>query len=326
MSLLYLSRQDVQQTIAMSQAIDLMRDAFRELSAHRTVTPQRTHLLNPDGNGHFLTMPVFAAQQGQFALKTVTVFPGNPARNLPAIHALVMLFDGATGRPLALMDGEWLTALRTGAASGLATKLLANPDAAIGAIAGAGSQANAQLEAVASVRPIERFIVLNRSKDKGLAFAQKMTQRLGIPVELAPSPEALIDADIVCTATSADQPLFEAKHLKRGVHINAIGGFRPSMQEIPAETVATATVIVDHLEGCLGEAGDLIIPIAKGLITAEDIRGELGELVDRPSPLRQSRDEVTMFKSVGNAIQDLAVASFVYCRAIEMGLGTALPE
>jgi len=324
--LLYLSQTDVKAAIGMAEAIEIMAGAFRELSADRVTTAQRTHLQTADETGHFLTMPVYAPQQGQFAVKSVTVFPTNSSRQMPTIHAMVLLFDGKTGHPLALMDGESVTTLRTGAASGLATRLLANNEATVAAIIGAGAQAATQLEAMAAVRPISKCLVFNRTKSKGEAFAKTMAERLGLQVSSVDSADALSQADILCTATSGKTPCFGARHLKAGVHINAVGSFRPDMQEVPGDVVASAKLVVDQRKACLEEAGDVIIPIGKGQITADHIRAELGELVDTPELGRQNRQEVTMFKSVGHGIQDLAVASHVYRKALELGLGTVLPS
>jgi alanine dehydrogenase len=233
--------------------------------------------------------------------------------------------DAVTGRPVALMDGTYLTALRTGAASGVATELLARPDARVAAVFGAGAQARTQLEAVCTVRPIDRVRVYDTSREAATAYAEEMrTHGQPIPPDIAvaaSAAEAVRDADVICTATTATTPVFSDADLKPGVHVNAIGAYTPEMQEIPAETVARATIVVDSRSASLAEAGDLIIPLRSGLISEDSIRGEIGQVAAGQIPGRLSPDEVTFFKSVGVAVQDVAVADLVLQRAVSLGLG-----
>lgn len=317
-----LSREDVRQALDMKQAIALMRPAFIALSGGRAVAPVRATLSIPQHEARALFMPVYLPDLAQIGLKVVTVHPHNAAQGLPFIHALVMVTDAATGRPLAVMDGEHLTALRTGAGAGLATDLLARPDAAVVALFGAGVQARTQLEAVCAVRPIRRAYVFNRSRDHADAFAREMSARLALDVQVADDPAVLQEADVVCTATTSLAPVFAHAHLKPGVHINGIGSYRPDMAEIPPETVLAATVVVDHRPACLAEAGDLLQPLARGLITEAHIHAELGEVAAGRKTGRTADDEITFFKSVGNAVQDLAVGSHVVAVAAARNLGT----
>lgn len=321
----FLSADDVRAALPMADAIEAMKDAFRELSAGRVVMPVRAHIDVPEYNGTALFMPSSAERFGTFAVKTVNVFGDNAARGLPRIQALVAVFDRATGTPSAVMDGAALTALRTGAASGAATDLMARRDACIVAIFGAGVQGRTQLEAVCAVRDIVTVHVYDAVSAAADAFARDMGGKLGIAVRSAASPaEALREADIVCTATVSKTPVFDDADLAAGTHINAVGSYQPHVQEIPEETVLRARVVVDHRESALAETGDLIIPIEKGSMSPDDIYADLGEVASGRTAGRGSPDEITLFKSVGVAVQDLAAGSLALKRAEDLGLGTVV--
>lgn len=323
--LLYLSANDVNQALPMPVAIEAMRDAFRQLSRDEVTLPIRECLHVPDQMGVDLIMPCYSASLQMFSLKTVTVFPHNPRHGLPAIQALVILTDGVTGSHLAILDGARLTAIRTGAASGLATDLLARADASRVAVFGAGVQARTQLEAVCCVRDVRRASIYDLDSVAAERFASEMSDRLQVPVVVADSPAANVaDADIICTATPSAQPVVPDHTLPAGVHINAVGAFRPDMVEIAPETVCRACVVVDHFDSVLEEAGDLLQPLRQGLITESHFRRELGEVVVGRVPGRCGADEVTLFKSVGVAIQDLCAAVRAYENARLLGLGVAL--
>ncbi len=316
-----LSGNDIRLCLTMQEAIEAVRGAFIQLSQGQADVPPRVHLDIPEQNGVELFMPAYLAATGQVGLKIVSIFNGNAEMGLPTIHALVTVFDAATGRPLAIMDGEYLSALRTGAASGLATSLLARPDARIAAIFGAGRQGRAQLEAMAAVRDLELVYVFDLNPDKAHEFAIEMSQKLSFGVHVARSSHDLQESDIICTATTSRHPVFNDSNIKSGVHINGIGSYKPFMQEIPAETVLRSRVVVDQREGSLAEAGDLIIPLKNKLITEEHIYAEIGEIAAGIKQGRQAFDEITLFKSVGNAVQDLAVANLVLAAAREKKLG-----
>lgn len=294
----------------MKEAIALMRDAFVLLSEDRVTVPVRTNVpLTEHDGGRALFMPAYSPSHGRTCLKTVIVHPNNDARGLPFIHALVLVSDATTGAPLAVMDGETLTALRTGAGAGLATNLMARQDATVAAIFGAGVQARTQLEAVCAVRSLQTAYVFGRRPDRAQAFAHDMTECLGIDVRVATSTLQLRECDIICTATTSLSPVFAHADVKPGCHINGIGSYRPDMTEIPAETVRASVVVVDQRAACLEEAGDIILPIRAGIITEDHIHAELGEIAAGRRPGRTSHSDITFFKSVGNAVQDLVVAS-----------------
>lgn len=322
MKLRILSSDEVRRALPMSEAVEAMKAAFAQLSAGRATVPVRTPVNVPAHNGLTLFMPAYLADDDQMAVKIVSVFNDNPAHGLPLIHALVVVVDATTGQPTAVMDGAYLTALRTGAVSGAATDLLARPAARVAAIFGAGVQGRTQLEAVCAVRRIEQAWVFDTRREQATAYADQMSARMSLPVRVAASPrEALRDADVVCTATTSTRPVFADAELKPGAHINAVGAYTPHMQEIPAETVARARVVIDHWESSMAEAGDLLIPIRQGLIAQNHIHAELGEIVIGRTPGRASEVEITLFKSVGVAVQDVAAAARVLAAAERLGLG-----
>lgn len=323
--LLYLSGDEVDRALPMSDAIKAMRSAFAELSGGGVTLPVRECVWAPRHNGVDLIMSCHSAMLNLFSVKTVTVFPDNRLQHLPTTQGLLTLTDGTNGSHLAILDGSRLTAIRTGAASGLATDLLARPEASVVAVFGTGTQARTQLEAVCCVRPIKRARAYSPGRNTAQQFALEMSERLDIEIEIAETPaENLQDADVICTATPATKPVFSATDLPAGVHINAVGAYRPDMAEIPAAVVCESRVIVDHHASALEEAGDLLGPLRKGLIPPTHFRTELGELVLKRSPGRERPDEQTLFKSVGVAIQDLYAATKALENARQLGLGREL--
>ena len=321
-TLRFFSGEDVGRALSVREAIPLMREAFIQLSAKQVCVPLRTKIDVPSHGGTVLYMPAYLPAHELMSVKVVSLFKGNAAVGLPLIHALVVLNDARTGRAVAVMDGERLTAIRTAAASGLATELLARRDAHVAAIFGAGNQGRMQLEAVCAVRPIRQAYVFDQDRARAAAFCREMSEKLSVAVAVAGSQAALADADVICTATTSSTPVFAHKEVKRGAHINAIGAYKPSEGEIPEDTVRAALVVVDQREACLAEAGDILIPLKQGLITADHIHAEIGEVAAGRKPGRRSDSEITLFKSVGNAVQDAAAASRVLENARRLGLGT----
>jgi ornithine cyclodeaminase len=326
--MLVLTRSQVRQLVPMPDAIALMKTAFAELSAGRTIAPLRTVIPLSDREGDALFMPAFVPAMDALGLKTVSVFRRNPQRGLPVIHAIVGLVDPETGQPLAIMDGTYLTALRTGAVSGAAADLLARPESRVLAAIGAGAQGVTQIAAICAVRPIERVIAVDTNEDALQRLRQTMQRDWA---DIAPRLETTTDAatavrqaDIICTATTSRTPVFRDEDVRPGTHISAVGAYTPEMQELPSETVARATVVVDAVEGALAEAGDLIIPLRDGLVTREHFSRELGMVASGTAPGRTTDEEITLFKSVGNAVQDVVVAKRAVDRAREQGIGTEI--
>jgi ornithine cyclodeaminase/alanine dehydrogenase-like protein (mu-crystallin family) len=302
-----------------------MRDAFAQLARGEVTLPTRLRLDAPAEHGAALIMPCHSTGSKLFSLKIATVFHDNPQRGVPTIQSVVILTDGCTGTPIAVVDGASLTAIRTGAAAGLATNVLARPEAADVAIIGAGVQARTQLEAVCCACRIRRARVFDRSQELAARFAVEMQQQLGISIEQASSgSEAIEAADIICTATNSTLPVFEDAAVRPGTHINAVGAYRPGMAEVPAATVCRARVVVDHYASALEEAGDLIAPLRAGMISEKHFATELGQLLLGQKPGRASAGEITLFKTVGVAIQDLCAAARALANARRLGLGTPL--
>jgi ornithine cyclodeaminase/alanine dehydrogenase-like protein (mu-crystallin family) len=322
MELRILSAEDVRKALPMAQAIEAMRSAFGQLSANQADLPLRTRLQTD--KGLMLFMPAFLRESRELGFKMVSIWRDNPGRGLPAIVALVTAIDPDTGQPRAIINGEALTALRTGAGGGLATDLLARFDSHVVAVFGSGVQARAQLEAACTVRPIREVRLFGRTPASVEAFAQEVAAWPEAPaVIVAGSPKQAVEgADIIITATSSERPVFEGRNVAPGTHITGVGSYAPHMQEVDEITVQRAKVVVDSLQACLAEAGDLLIPLEKNLISKIDIHGELGAIVNGDIPGRESRDEITFFKSVGIAIQDAAAAAAILRQAEAQGLGT----
>lgn len=323
--MLVLSRSDIRSLVSMERAIDLVSSAFADLSAGRAIAPIRTAIEVEKEAATTLVMPAFVPAAGALGVKVVSVFSGNAQRGLPTITAIVCLIDPATGTPLTIMDGAYLTALRTGAVSGAATKLLARADSRTLAVIGAGAQAAMQAVAVATVRPIEQIIVVARKREHLDQFEARMVDEwpaLSAMIETTTDVgTAVRAADIICTATTSRTPVFDDVDVRPGTHINGVGSFTPAMQEVPAETVARCTVVVDQLEAALEEAGDLRVPLESGVVTKDHISRELGQLVSGDVSGRQVPEDVTFFKSVGNAVQDMAVGRFAFDEAVRRGKG-----
>ena len=322
-----LTRSDVERALPMADAIGLVRDAFRALSTGQAVAPMRTVLRLPDHDGVTLVMPGYVAPSEALAVKVVSVRNRNPARGLPRINALVVLVDPATGEPVAVMNGRYLTVLRTGAASGVATDCLARPDAAVLAVIGAGAQAREQIVAVAAVRPIRRVLVYARRPEGVRALIADMGPRMragGVEVVAAGSAEeAVREADVVCAATTSLTPVFDGAVLRPGTHVNGVGSYRPDMRELDVTTLRRADrIVVDQRAAALGEAGELMAAIAEGVIPPGTVLAELGEIAAGTRAGRDRANEITVFKSVGNAVQDAVVARAVWTRATRAGLGT----
>jgi|HigsolmetaAR202D_1030399.scaffolds.fasta_scaffold02377_7 ornithine cyclodeaminase len=327
-----LSGEDVRRAVSMPDAIDAVANAFMQLSAERAYVPLRAHIGIKEQEATSFFMPAYVpAAEGSSAslgLKVVSVFPKNSARSVgtPTINAAVMLLDPQTGVPRALLDGTYLTALRTGASSGVATRELARPDSKVLALFGAGGQAAMQVLAVCSVRPIEQIWIYNRTRSKLPIFMAQL-RALGAPIpsdiRVANTPaQALADADVVCCATSSPTPLFEDAHVRPGTHINGVGSYNPRLAEVPAQTIKRAYVVVDQREAAWSEAGDLIQARDAGIIAEQHAQVELGEVVAGTAPGRSDENQITFFKSVGNAVQDLAVGQLALERAIAGGFGT----
>jgi ornithine cyclodeaminase/alanine dehydrogenase len=323
---LLLTRKDVESVLTIKDAINAVEEGFRQLALGNVNMPQRTVIRIPDYHGIHLGMLAYVGGTeggGSLALKVVTVYPDNPSEyGLPTTIGTLLLNDPRTGALVAIMDAGFLTAMRTGAASGVATKHLAREDAHSVGVFGAGVQARTQLMAVCEVRSIERAVVHDLVPEARAEYAAEMSEQLSIAVESTDDPRLCVDSDIIVAASSSSTPIFEGAWLASGTHINGIGSHSPDARELDTVTVQRAKVVPDYAPACLAEAGDLIIPIGEGTITEDHIHASLGEVVAGLKPGRESADEITLFKSVGLAVQDAVTAARVYelARAAEVGV------
>jgi ornithine cyclodeaminase len=325
--MLILNRSEVRAVASMADAIALMKTAFLELSEGRAVSPLRVPI-EVDRASRTLFMPATVPGADALGIKVVSVFGRNPDRGLPMINAVVTLVDRDTGSPLASMDGGYITSLRTGAVSGAATDLMARGDSTTLVVIGPGVQGVTQAAAVAEVRAIERIIVVGR-RQAGFDWYRSTVERdwpeLAGRLEFTQDVSSAVrQADIICTATSSATPVFDDADVRDGTHINAVGAFTHEMQEVPSATVARARVVVDNFEAAYAEAGDLVNPVEEGLVTASHFRRELGHVVAGTEIGRENDAQITFFKSVGNAVQDLVVARMAVDRARERGLGVEI--
>ena len=319
---LLLSRKDVMQVLEMKDCMEVVEKAFAELANGTAVLPLRINITPPDGLS--LYMPAYLKELGALACKIATVYKNNPKKyNMPVIVGKVLLQDPNTGDVICIMDGGYLTAVRTGAASGVATKYLARrAKGQVAGIFGAGVQARSQLWAVALARELSKALVYDISDEAVTSFISEMSAKLSIEVIKADSADQLLEqSDIICAATSSPTPIFDGAKVKDGTHINGIGSHTPAARELDTTIIKRSMLIADSYEACLSEAGDIIIPIDEGAIDKSHMKAELGEVITGKKPARSSDAEITLFKSNGLAIQDVATAKLVYDKAIKAGIG-----
>jgi ornithine cyclodeaminase/alanine dehydrogenase len=308
----------------MREAIAALEDAFKEEATGSAVMPPRTSISIPRKDGWLGIMPAFLERAESLSTKIVTVYNGNQSRNLPVVMATIVLNNPATGEVLSIMDGTYATAMRTGALGGLAAKYLARNDAHVVGVFGAGVQARTQLAALSEVRDVTQAKVYDPITDRARNFAKEMGTKLRIPVQVCASGiDCVVGSDMIVTASTSKEPLFEGRLIRAGVHINAFGSFKPDERELDTETVKKSRVIVDLRVAAMAEAGDLIIPMKEGKI-ADSLFAEIGEVITGSRPGRVSSEEITLFKSVGVGIQDCAIASLAYRKAREAGIGTEI--
>ncbi|WP_442601530.1 ornithine cyclodeaminase family protein [Paenibacillus sp. KN14-4R] len=324
--MLVLTAADQAQLVKMDEVIEAVGMALAEYSSGRAIAPIRTFIPVAEGNGTALFMPSFVAGAKSLGVKFVSVYPNNKQINKKTIYGLMVLSDMMTGEPLAILEASYLTVIRTGAASGLATKLLSRENAKVLGVIGTGAQSRGMIEAVRCVRTIEEIRLYNRNLDKAHTLAEELRNEVGskglrINV-VSEADQAVQGADIVITATNSSEPVFSAAAITSGLHVNAIGSFRPHMQELPTELIVQAhKVVVESIETALDETGDLLIPIEQCVFTPNEIHAELGEIVSGIKQGREHDEEITVFKSVGLAAMDVVVAKVLYDRAVQAGVG-----
>jgi ornithine cyclodeaminase/alanine dehydrogenase-like protein (mu-crystallin family) len=316
-----LTRGDVRRLLNVDRVIEVVADAFRAYSSGRTQTPLRVGVEPPEADGVLLAMPSAVAEPRALGAKIVSVFRGNPVRGLPTISSLYVLSDYETGVPLAIMDGGYLTAIRTAAGSAVATRALARADARTLGLFGTGVQARFHLETLRRVRPLEQVLVAATSWDKASAFADWVLQTTGLNAIAATAAEASA-ADIVAACTTSKTPVVVDAAVRAGSHVNAVGAFTPTTRELPSALVARGRVVVDTKTAALAEAGDLLLAVKDGALTLEDVAGELGEVLLGTTAGRTVDAQVTIYKSVGAAFLDAATARLAFEQALLQGLGT----
>jgi ornithine cyclodeaminase/alanine dehydrogenase len=310
--MLIISDGDVAKILSMEETITVVENAFKEYAKGDVVLPPRSTIMIPKHNGSISLMPSYITNLGAQATKIISIYPSNSQKGLPTTIAWLVVNDPETGIIEAFMEASYITAMRTGAITGVAAKYLAPKDAKIVAILGAGVQGRTQTWATCSVRDIEKVYVFDLFTESCKLFAKEMTEKLGIPVIAANSgDEATKDADIVLTATTSSKPVLKREWLKDNVHVSAIGAFYPNSRELDSETIVHSKLYVDDKESILKEAGDILIPIKEGLITEDHIYAELKDLVSGKKIGRTPDDSLTVFKSVGIAIQDSSVSDLV---------------
>jgi alanine dehydrogenase len=323
MEITVLNQDEIRELLPMDECIEVMEAILASLARGEVLLPLRQITWLPDGRSALATMPAYAGHLGAVGVKVITVFPGNEGTELDAHQGAVLLFESERGRPLLLCDATEVTAIRTAAVSGAASKHLAREDAQDMAILGSGTQARSHLEAMLAVRDVRSVRVWSRSEEHANAFAERESDARGVRIEASRTArDAVRDADLVCTTTSSREPVLLGEWLAPGTHVNAVGFSGRAGRELDTEAVARSRLYVDRRESAVNEKGDVVIPLQEGAIDDDHIVGELGEVLFGSAPGRSSPEEITLFESAGLAIEDLAAAHHLHRKAMEKGIGT----
>ncbi|MBW8049512.1 MAG: ornithine cyclodeaminase family protein [Cytophagales bacterium] len=303
--------------LSMGKCIDLMANALKTLAEDASIQPLRSIMWLPGKKGLLGMMPAFEGDTRIMGIKVISVFPENQKAGLSSHQGVILLFDSKNGKLLSIIDAEEVTAIRTAAVSAVATRSLANKDARNLAILGSGVQASRHLEAISLVRKIEKAKIWSRNHQHAEQLVRHESGKLNFKVEACKTVQQTVeDADIICTTTAAKEPILSGEWVKQGVHINAVGACTPSSRELDSELVVRSKLFTDRRESLFNEAGDFLIPKKEGLIKEEKIGGEIGEVLLRKVKGRESREEITIFKALGLAVEDLAAGYYVYKKSI----------
>ncbi len=327
MNIKVLKNKDMKQVFSMKDAIQADKDALELYSAGLSEVPLRINLDIPEHEGQSLYMPGYVGGAHALGVKIVSVYPKNIEKGLTSVPATMVLINSETGEVSSIMDGTYLTRIRTGAVAGAATDILARKDSKVFALFGTGGQAESQLEAVLTVRPIQLVKVFDISHDRAKDFAQRMQKEFGEKfsvniIAAETSDEAIVDADIITSVTTSTRPTFNGELVKKGVHINGIGAYTPVMQEIDEYTITNAEkVYVDTRSGALNESGNFIIPIQKGIYSEDRVTGELGEIILKKVSGRETQEETTVFITTGSGVLDVVTAERIYENAVKQKIG-----
>jgi len=325
--MLILSESDLRAVLSMREVIEVVESGFRALARGEAEIPQRLQLAVPARNGIVLEMPAYmgsleAPENDSLGTKIVSVFEQNAKRGLDVIQGVYLLLDSETGAPLALMEGRFITAIRTAATSAVATRHMAGPGSKRLAVFGAGVQAEAHISAMLEVAEIEYVMIASRSADRAGDLADRVASNYNLECRVVSAEHAASTGNLICMCTSSPVPLFDGSLLSPGTHINAVGAFTPATRELDTKTVHRSKVIIDAASAAGREAGEILIPLAEGAIDEGHVRGSLGELVSGEIAGRETPSEITLFKSCGLAIEDLVTARLAYSKANAGGIGT----
>jgi ornithine cyclodeaminase len=323
MKVLIVNQREVARLLPMSECIEAMAEALKALAESKVVLPLRQVVVLPDKQGALASMPAYSQALDAIGAKVITVFPGNRGTQYDSHQGAVLLFEAEHGSLRAIVDASEVTAIRTAAVSAVATRLLAREDAGDLAILGCGVQGRTHLEAMLQVRKIRRVRVWSRTPERARAFAERESKRHGVEVKSVSSARGAVrGADIICTTTSSREPILKGDWVSPGAHINAVGASLPTARELDTVLVKRSRLFVDRRESVLNEAGDFLIPRSEGVIGDDHIRGEIGEILAGKVAGRKSAQEITLFKSLGLAVEDLASVEHIYRRALEEKAGT----
>lgn len=325
MKVLMINQSEVKQLLPINECMDVMAETLQTLAKGDAILPLRPVMWLPEKVGALGMMPSYLGSIGMMGLKVVSVFPGNHGTEYDSHIGAVMLYETKHGQLLAIVDASEITAIRTAAVSGVATRTLARDDASDLTILGAGIQAKSHLAAMLEARPIKRVRVWSRNADHARAFAERESQRYNISIAaIADAQQAVSGADIICTTTSSPEPILQGAWLQPGVHINAVGSSVAFTRELDTAAVVKSKLFVDRRESTLNEAGDFLFPKKEGAINDDHIKGEVGEVLLGRVKGRESDDEITLFKSLGLAVEDVASAHHIYTKALERNMGIAV--
>jgi len=320
--MLILSDKEVRSLINIDELIAVLEQAHIQYSTGKAVMPVRLVVPLPQIQGRITSMPGYLNEDQALGMKVVTYFQDNPKQGLPAILATIMLFSAETGKMIAAMDGTYITTIRTACASALATRALANPETPVLGILGAGVQARSHIRALSRVRRLQRIKIFSPSGSSARAVKKDLAAEIGVPIEVTECAEYSVrDADLVVTATTAKAPIVKSDWLKPGVHINAVGSHRPDLREIDGGTLSCSKVVVDSREAIMAECGDVLLALKEKSVSESVIHAEIGEVLAGTKSGRTSAEEITLYKSVGIAIQDVATAQLVYQKALSQNVG-----
>jgi alanine dehydrogenase len=320
--MLVLSEKEIQSLIDIEELVRALEQAHIQFSTGKAVMPVRMVVPVPEIKGRITSMPAYLSEDKALGMKVVTYFPENPRQGLPIILATVFLFSTESGKLLAVMDGTYITAIRTACISAVATRALANPETPVLGVLGAGVQARAQIRTLCKVRKIRAIKVYDVLEKSLWSLKEELEPDVGIKIEAVKSAEeAVRNVDLLVTVTTAKEPIVRVDWLKPGVHINAIGSHRPDLREIDGATMKRTKVVVDSREAVMAECGDILLAIKEGAIGEDHIHAEIGEVLAGKKAGRTSAGEITLYKAVGIAIQDVATAKLVYQRAVERKIG-----